>query len=181
MYFKFDAIMNDEDYINFNIFYQTMTPDGKRGIKRARIRLIIVSLLMCFIVFSLTQSSGATAYFFTVLLIYFIVFCLRKKQNAVNITKRSLKISRESGRQLYSQYTVMEFFDDYFVESVDGIRTEIMYSVVKSVKILNGRYLYIDINNTGFYILPFKAFSSNEECTAFIDFLRTKVQNVEFY
>ncbi len=181
MYFKFDAIMNDEDYINFNVFYQTMTPEGKRGIKRTRIRLIIVSLLMCIIVFSLSQSPGATAYVFSVLLIYFIVFCLRKKQNAVSVTKRSLKISRESGRQLYSQHSVMEFFDDYFVESANGIRTEIMYSVIKSIKISNGRYLYIDINNSGIYILPFKAFSSNEECTAFIDFLRTKVQNVEFY
>lgn len=181
MYFKFDSIMNDEDYINFNVFYQTMTPEGQLGIKMSRIRLITVSLMLCIIVLVLSKSVAHTVFVFAALLIYLVVFCLRKKQNAVRNTKRAMKFNENVGKKLYSQYAVMEFMDESFVETADGIRTEVLYSVVKGVKILNGRYIYIDINRNGYYILPFKSFCSNEECTAFIDFLRSKISNVTFY
>jgi hypothetical protein len=180
MYFRFDKTMTDEEYINFNIFISRNTEEGRLQHKHILLVRALTSFLMCLIVFSLSASLALTVFMFVILSVFFAVCAVRQDSFTRNNVKRSMKMYEKSGKKLYTPYAVMEFTDESFIETAEGIRTEVLYSVVKSVKIKNGDCIYIDVNKRGYYTLPFKAFRSNEECNIFIDFLRTRVANVEF-
>ncbi len=181
MYFKFNYTMNDDDYVDFDVFIQTNTEEGKLRTKKTMINTALTCITLCFLFYLMMKSLEFLAVLFVVYLIWFIVKFSCKKQNAVRNTKRAMKFHEKTGKKLYAPSAVMEFTDESFIETTDGIRTEVLYSVVKKMSVLNGKFVLIDINRSEYFIVPFKSFSSNEECTAFIDFLRTKIQNVEFY
>ncbi len=181
MYFKFNYTMNDQDYIDFNVFLQTNTEEGKLRTKQIMKINVFTCLMFCWAFYLITKSWQFVTILFVVYMILFIVKFACKEQNAVRSTKRVLKFYEKTGKKLYAQNAVMEFTDESFIETTNGIKTEVLYSVVKKMNVLNGRYILFDINRNEYFILPFRSFSSNEECTYFIDFLRTKIQNVEFY
>ncbi len=180
MYFKFDSTMNDEEYLNFNIFVSKNTDEGKLQHKRMLLMRAVTGMLMCLLTFLLSGSRVFTVVVFIALFIFFVICTVCQESITRMNVKRSMKMYEKTGKKLYTPYAVMEFTDESFIETAEGIRTEVLYSVVKSVKIKNGDCIYIDVNKRGYYTLPFKAFRSNEECNIFIDFLRTRVANVEF-
>lgn len=181
MCFKFNVNLTDEDYLNYNAFTQTMTIGGKKQIAFLRALMIIIILTLCIFCVSLFEDPLLKICTCIPLITILIVFLIRIPQDLKKSTQKVIKAYSDKTKKLYSESTVMEFFDDRFIEYTPGIKTEVNYSAIECVSILNGRYIFIQQNQLQGYIIPFTIFESNEHCTAFIDFLRTKIQNVEFY
>lgn len=181
MYFKFNVNLTDEDYLNYNMFTQTMTDGGKKQIAFLRGLMIIIILIMCVLCVSLFEDPLLKVFTCIALLVILVVFLIRIPQDLKKSTKRVIKAYSHKSKKLFSESTVLEFFEDSFTEYAPGVKTEVNYSAIECVNILNGRYVFIQQNQLQGYILPFTVFESSEQCTACIDFLRSKISNVNFY
>lgn len=181
MYFKFNVNLTDEDYLNYNVFTQTMSDGGKKQVAFLRALMTLVILICCIICVSIFKDPLLKIFICTALIAFLIIFLIRIPQDLKKSTQRMIKMYSKKSKKLYSEASVMEFFDDRFIEHTPGIKTEVNYSAIEAVSILNGRYIFIQQNQLLGYILPFTVFESNEHCTAFIDFLRSKISSVTFY
>ena len=74
----------------------------------------------------------------------------------------------------YSNYSVLEFYDDYFVEQTENTKTEVQYDAVFKIRINNSKAIYIYQNAVLAYIIPLDVFESNTDREKFIDFISQK-------
>ena len=74
----------------------------------------------------------------------------------------------------YSASSLLEFFEDRFIESTETQRTEQFYSALEKVCVVNGKAVYAYLNNLQGYILPARFFSSYEHVQQFADFLASR-------
>lgn len=181
MYFTFCVNKTDEDYINFNVFHYKKTPDGKKCVNRTRLNFLLIEVMMFVLTIVLRPDIYLTTGFIFILAVIYVVFLVRSEKQAESITKKALRKSEKKGTKPYTSQAEMEFYEECFTEMADGIKTEVVYSSINTVRILNGQYIFIYLNESSAFIIPFRVFESNEQCTAFIDFLRSKISNVTFY
>lgn len=181
MRFKLYINITEEDYLDFNKFQTVKSPYAKKQIAKLRIGLLAVMLALVILHVS---SYGFTAETFVglapflVLLLLFIIFA------PVGMTftlKASIKTLKKQGKMAYSPTAVMEFYDDIFIETTPTNKTEQKYSSVERVSVVDGKMIYIHINNIAAYMLPTASFESKEQYEDFVSFIKTKCSDVAFY
>lgn len=179
MLFKFDIKVNDNDYLEFNNFVILKSQYGKKQLMSFRI--IMAVLLTLWILFLLYNGGFSKDAFIGVIpqLLLLVLFQVLLTPFFKFVMKGTVKKLNRNGKKGYSPNSVMEFYNDDFVERTDEYETRQKYSSIDRVSVIDGKTIYIHINNLMAYILPFACFESNEQRQAFIEFLKTKCNNVD--
>lgn len=174
MKFKFNVNITQEDYIEFNKVVMTETPIGK---KSSKIEKIFFAILCCVLVLiALTKNDFSVKGFvmaFCLIIAFVFVHCLTKPLNniASNITVKSL--TKIKGKLPYSEHSILEFYDDVFVEITDDNKTETKYSAIENV-FVNENLVVLFIDSMQAYIVPTRSFESIEQKNSLIEFLNEK-------
>jgi hypothetical protein len=178
MKFKFNVNITQEDYIELNKLVMTETPDGKKSSKMSNLIFILFCVIAVLVVLTTYNFSGEAFIAVGVLIIAFLLvnLTLNKKINnlAVKVTVKSL--TKIKGKLPYSENSVLEFYDDFFVEITDENKTESKYSAIENV-VVNERMVVLFINSMQGYIVTERSFASPEQKNDFVQFLNDKMNN----
>lgn len=181
MLYKFNTYLSEQDYLEFNTFWMFKSHYGKKQFMSMR---IIIAVILLFIALISLFGGGFTLSSFLgiiPILILFALFEIFLKPFFKLTIKWQLQAMKKRGKLPYSPSAVMEFYDNSFTETTDENKTEVKYSAIERISIINGKFIYIHINNIMAYMIPIYAFESNEQYTGFIDFLKTINNNIDFY
>ncbi len=181
MKFKFDVKVNDQDYLDYNVFWMIRSPYGKRQLKTFRITFSILFGIIVLIYLFSGRFSSLPFLEMLPMLIVFVLFQLLLKPSFVWSLKGSIKNLKKSGKMGYSPESVIEFYEDSFVETTPENKTEQKYSMVERISIVDNKMIYIHVNNIMSYILPLSCFESKEQYDNFFDFIKTKCANIDIY
>ena len=81
---------------------------------------------------------------------------------------------KKNGKLPYSNFAILEFYNDYFVETTENTKTEIKYDAVFKVRVNEQKAIYIYQNAVLAYIIPFDVFDSSVARDEFLDFIHQK-------
>ncbi len=181
MKFQFNVNVSDQDYLDYNSFWMIRSPYGKKQIKTFRIAIAV--LFAIFISISLFSGGFTLESFLGVIPMVIVLFLAQ-----IFLTKFfswSLKIQikalKKSGKMGYSPDSVIEFSQDSLIETTPDNKTEHKYSAIERVSIVDNKMIYIHVNNVMSYILPLTSFESKEQYDDFLDFIKTKCENIDIY
>ena len=181
MNFRFNVTITDQDYLDYNTFWMLRSPYGKKQMKIFRIVItvfwVIASLVTLFMDgFSIVSVFGLiplVIVFFLIQILFPIFFSWA--------LKLQIKILKKSGKMGYSPESMIEFYEDYLVEATSDNKTELKYSAVERISIVDHKMIYIHVNNVMSYILPISCFESREQYDSFLEFIKTKCANIDIY
>ena len=181
MNYRFNVTITDQDYLDYNTFWMLRSPYGKKQMKIFRIAItvfwVIASLVTLFMDgFSIVSVFGLIPFvivFFLIQILFPIFFSWA--------LKLQIKILKKSGKMAYSPESMIEFYEDYLVEATSDNKTELKYSAVERISIVDHKMIYIHVNNVMSYILPISSFESREQYDSFLFFLKTKCANIDIY
>lgn len=181
MKFRFNVNVNDQDYLDYNTFWMIKSHYGKKQIKTFRI--LIAVLFAIFILISL--FSGGFSLKSILGIIPMIIVLLFAQIFPTKFfswpLKGQIKSLKKSGKMGYSPESVIEFYEDSFVETTPDNKTEHKYSAVERISIVDNKMIYIHVNNVMSYMLPLSCFQSKEQYDSFFDFIKTKCANIDIY
>jgi len=181
MNFQFKVNINDQDYLDYNMFYITRSPYGKKLSNAVRIiatALFAITILIYLYSGNFTVESFLCIMPMLIILLITQIFFIKFYSWSLKSHIKSLK---RSGERLYSPESVIEFFDDIFIETTPDNKTEQKYSVIDRVSIVDNNMIYIHINRVMAYMLPLSCFESKELYDNFLRFLETKCSNINIY
>lgn len=181
MKFQFEVHLNDQDYLDYNKFWMLRSHYGKKQMRSFRI--MIAALLGVVILYFLFRG-GFTAYSLVSILptvIFLILLELALAPLFGFFLKGHLKSLKKKGKMGYAPDSVMEFYEDSFVETTPENKTEQKYSAIERISVVNNTTIYLHINNIMAYILPFSCFESKEQYDEFFEFITTKCGTVDRY
>lgn len=182
MKYQLNTKMTDEDYYRFNIFMNFKS----YYIKKQRVKSLTALgiMLLLFSAFVLFSSGFTQAAFVRIaIMAVFLVAWLALFPLILRVVlKVRIRNQGKSGRLGYSPVAVMEFYDDCFVETTEKNKTENKYSAVDRISILNDEgVIYVHMGALIAHIVPFSTFESKEQFEEFVEFIKTKSNNVDFY
>lgn len=181
MKYKFQIHLDDNDYLEFNKFHMLRSPYGKKQIMSVRVSVFVVVFAMVFI--SLITNNFSLDSFIAVIpaLAVLLIFQMFLNKIMASTLKNSISQARKRGKMPYSTSSVMEFFDDGFMETTKEQRVEQKYSALERVCVVEGKYVYLYVNNIMAYIIPNVSFDSREQYKEFLSFINEKCPNIDFY
>lgn len=181
MEFRFNVNLTDADYLDYNKFWMLRSPYGKKQILSIRIMLVV--LFSVFILISLFGGGFSLDSFIGIipLLILLIVSELLFNRFFIFGLKNQIKSLKKSGKMGYSPSSVLEFYNDKFVETTEENKTEQKYTAVERISIVDNKVIYIQVNNIMAYTLPLSSFESKEEYNSFLEFIKTKCNVIDVY
>ena len=180
MRFQFSVNLTDQDYLDYNVFTLIKSPYGKKQVMSVRIFFAVLGGVLSLITFwggdfSLETFIGSIP----MVIIVLAVILLWPRFLAWSI-KCQVKAVRKNGKMAYSPQSVIEFYDDYFVETTPDNKTEQKYLSIERISIVDSK-IYIHVNSVMSYILPLSCFESKEQYSAFLDFVKTKCTTIDIY
>lgn len=181
MNFKFNVNTNEEDYLAYNKFWLLKSPYGRKQV--IGLRILILALWGIFALCSFFKYDfSITAWIATC--VYAV--CLAVCEFLLNpflawTVKCQIKGLKKKGKIAYSPASEFEFYDEYFVETTPENKTEQKYASIERVSIIADEVLYIHQNTVMCYMIPTSCFESKEQYCAFLDFLKTKCENIDVY
>ena len=181
MLFCFNVNLSDKDYFDYNSFWMTKSPYGKKQLTQTR--SILTALFAVIFVLTLASKGFSTDTFIS-LITYFVLFCflqLTFKPLVVWMLKIQISSLKKKGKMGYSAVSTLEFFDDRFVETTPTNKTEQQYSSIERISIIEDKILYIHVNNIMSYLLPFSCFESTAQRDSFLEFIKTKCAKIDIY
>ncbi len=181
MKFRFNIFLSDDDYLEYNIFHLLRSPYGKKSLKTLRGSLVL--LVGAFILLAFVKAGFSLATFVVTipLIILLILVQVFFSKYMTFSMKGQVKLLKKSGKMAYSPFAVMEFYDDFFVETTEDNKTEQKYSSIERISVVDNKTVYIHINNIMAYILPIASLDSMEQLQEFLEFMKTKCDNVDVY
>lgn len=87
---------------------------------------------------------------------------------------------KKNGKAPYSEHSLLEFYDDYFIEKTENTKAEIKYDAVFKIRVNELKAIYIYQNVLVAYIIPFSAFSCEDERKEFLNFIQKKINKHHF-
>lgn len=181
MKFQVNVKLNDQDYLDYNVFWAIRSHYGKKQIRTLRITVLIIYSIFVFI--SLFSDGFSAESFLGVIpmSIVFVLFQLFLKRLFAWALKGTVKNLKKSGKMGYSPDSVIEFYEESFAETTSENRTENKYSAIERISIVDNKIIYIHINNVMAYILPLTCFESKEQYDSFFEFINTKCEKIDVY
>ena len=182
MQYRFQIVLTDDDYLNYNLFHVLRSPYKAKATKQARVlvNLIMVVMVLALLIFDRFRPSSLFAA--AVALCYVLIYNLRYKKSIIAAYKRMLKKQKAIGKLGYTPESTLEFGEDFLVETSADNKNEQKYSAVERISVVKDRYVYLHPNSVGAYIIPMSTFASVEEYQAFFEFARANIsENIDFY
>ena len=178
---KLEVFMNENDYLEFNIFHMLRSPYGEKLIKKMRILMAAIFLIGALAILILLNFKTPSIIGASVLVIMMIVFQLFYKKSIVLNLKMTIKQLKKKGKMAYAPYSTIEFKKDSIVETTDTEITEKKYSAVERICVVENKYVYIYTNNVGAYIIPMGSFSGTERFDEFLNLLKGINKEIKYY
>ena len=181
MKFQFDVNTTDKDYLDYNKFWMLRSHYGKK--QMMGFRIVIAVIFGVYIFISLYGGNFTVDSFISVIpmAILFIIFELLFSSLFIFFLKGHLKSLKKKGKMGYSPSSVIEFYEDSFVETTPDNKTEQRYSSIERISIVDNKMIYIHVNNIMAYILPLSCFEIKEQYDEFFEFIKTKCANIDIY
>lgn len=181
MKFQFNVNTNDKDYFDYNKFWMLRSHYGRK--QMMGFRIVIAVIFGVYIFISLYGGNFTVDSFISVIpmAIFLIIFELLFSSLFVFFLKGHLKSLKKKGKMGYSPSSVIEFYDDSFVETTRDNKTEQRYSSIERISIVDNKMIYIHVNNIMAYILPLSCFETKEQYDEFFEFIKTKCANIDIY
>lgn len=181
MKYKFKINISDNDYLEYNKFHMLRSPYGKKSLSSLRLTISVIVIAISLIsLISQGFSTDSIIVVAPILVVLVLAQIFLKKFLEVSI-KASVSQLKKKGKMAYSASTVMEFFDNGFMETAKEQRVEQKYSAVERISVVEGKYVYLHVNNVMAYIIPNSSFESREQYREFIKFMNEKCPNLDFY
>ena len=181
MNFRFEVNVDDQDYLDYNIFWMLRSPYGKKQIKTFRITIVV--LFAIFILISLFSGKFTGDSFLGIipmLIVLLLAQIFLTKFFAWSL-KGQIKQLKKSGKMGYSPNSIIEFLEDSFIETTLDNKTEHNYSAIERISIVDNKMIYIHVNNVMSYMLPLSCFDSKGKYNDFFNFIKTKCENIDIY
>ena len=181
MKFQFNVNITDKDYLDYNKFWMLRSHYGKKQMMGLRIVFAVIFGVYIFI--SLYNGNFTVNSFISVIptAILLIIFELLFSSLFVFFLKGHLKSLKKKGKMGYSSSSVIDFYEDSFVETTPDNKTEQRYSSIERISIVDNKMIYIHVNNIMAYILPLSCFETKEQYDGFFEFIKTKCANIDKY
>lgn len=181
MKYKYTITPRDIVYLNYNIV-------GEKHLKRLRGNLRFTPLLFIFVlaIFQMREGSSVSIPFLVVAGILYLIFI--KKSNdildAISIRRINKMFNHEDNKWLMNERT-MEVREDRIIETIDHLKGleikellnmpyEDVYTVDKSTE-----GIYIFVNDQSAFIIPKRAFKSDDEMEETFKYLEEKVESAK--
>ena len=178
MKFQFNIDLTDKDYVDFNIFWQTRSRYGKKTLIKFRIFMLV----LCFLpTLSVVLDTGFSAESIIPGILWVILIQLLLVSFFKLIAKIYIKTLIKNGKAPYSPHSVLTFYEDCFIEETENIKTEIKYSGIDRISIVENKLIMIHTNSVQAYLLPAICFGSDIKYNLFKDFIKTKCAAVDTY
>lgn len=181
MRFQFNVKTNDQDYLDYNIFWMLRSPYGKKQIMAFRVAIAIVCAIFVFaslFIGGFTFDSLLSTIPVWIVLLIFEAFLTKFFSWSL---KGQIKSLRKSGKMGYSPESFIEFFEEGFSETTPDNKTEYKYTAIERVSLVDNKMIYIHVNNIMAYMLPLSCFETKEQYDEFIEFLESKCTNIDIY
>ena len=181
MKFRFNVTMDDKAYLEYNKFMLSKSHYGKKSTNLLRITILFIMVI--YVVVSLIISGFTLESFLsTVPLLACLAVLLFTVTLLLSLSvKFALKHQKSTGKMAYSPESVIEFYDEAFVEITPENKTENKYIAIERISVIENKNIYIHINNVMSYVLPVSCFESIEQYNEFLEFLATKCATIDRY
>lgn len=180
MIFNFILHLTDEDYIKFNEFVYKYMPFGKKQITTFRFSFLFTAIAIALLVLQISNNLFFKTVFCSVMLILGALGFIFARKFFLSAIKSEFK-RRKKTERLYAPDSSLEFYGEDFIERTpDQILTQ-KYSSVNSVSVLKDKTIYIHISTAITFIIPSSAFENQEHFDKFVEFLKTKVNELNFF
>lgn len=178
MIFKFNVNIKPEDYLEFNRIVMSEMPAGKKLIKTERIIISVFTVLGVILILLNEAGSPSALVAVVALLLSAILVQLLITPGMKLFVKFNVKsLTKMQGKRPYTERSVIEFYDDVFVETSEDNKTEMKYSAIENV-FVNDKLVAIFINKMQAYIIPVVSFESKEQMISLVRFISEKRQGV---
>ncbi len=181
MYFKIDVNLTDDDYIDYNIFISVRSTYGKKNLRNLRILLTMIFAMASLI--SFFQNGFEILGFITVtfLLVLFVLFQVFLHSFFTWNLKKQIKLLKKDGKMGYSPFSSFEFYDEKFIEETEHSKSEIKYTKLERISVVDEKVVYLHVSNVGAYVIPVSSFGASDTYNRFMEFIKTKCQNIDIY
>lgn len=176
--FKFNVNLTDNDYLEYNKFWNFRSHYGKHQLITMRIVLAVVIGIFMLAVLIMNGFSKDGFIGIIPLAILLALMEIFLKRYVTYTLKAQLNSLKKKGKVAYSPVSVLEFYDDYLVETTENNKTEQKYSSIERVSIIRGT-VYFHVNSIGAYILPITAFENKDIYDKFVEFIKTKISIID--
>ena len=181
MKFKFDVNLNDNDYFEFNKFMAIKSTYGKKQLNSMRILFAVGMVILMLISllgggFTISSLVNIIPYAIIAIIVFFTLPFFY-----ISTLKSQMKSLKKTGKMAFSPSSVIEFYDDLIIETTASSKTEVEFTTVERFSIVQDKYVYVHLNNITAYILPRKSFESQEQYNEFLEFIKTKSNNIDIY
>lgn len=181
MDFRYEINLDDDDYMEFNLFHQIRSYYGKKMQSVLRRTIWILGIAIGILIVAMGDFTSDSLFYGILFAALMFIFSFLPKPFLTWSVKRAVKKLKKEGKQYYTPYSVMEFSEETFKEETPDERSERRYNTLERISIVEGRYVYLHQNAAGAYIIPYTVFKSEDEYRAFIDFLGTKCKDIDYY
>ncbi len=181
MLFKFNIKLSEQDYFDYNVFHLLKSPYGAKQVVPLRIGIALIFLVGVLINMTISGFSLDSFVQSIPLVVLLLIFELGFNSFIKWSVKYNIKRLKKAGKMAYTPESVIEFFDDRFSELTDENTTEHKYTAIERVSVLKGKIVYIHINNIMSYLLPVSSFESEVQFDEFLEFIKSKNSNVDYY
>lgn len=181
MKFRFQLIFNDNDYLEYNKFHLLRSPYGEKP--RKSMKSMPTVMLVGFALISLIFNgfSLSSLLYIIPLFIIWLLFWLFMDKFLIYTVKMQIKQLEKNGKLPYSKASILEFYEKGLVEITEDNKTELKYTAIERISIVDKKYIYIHTNSITAYIIPYSVFESDEQRSEFFVFLKSICQNVDLY
>ena len=126
--------MTEEDYIKFNEHSFWNSSIGKKQYRMVKYGVPILAFAVLFILWFGFDADDLTAIIIAVIFAVYTVFRnLRLKKYFEKNIRKSVMYSKKDGKLPYSEYSELEFGDEYIVETDETTVKKVRYSDLVSV------------------------------------------------
>ncbi|MDD6145629.1 MAG: YcxB family protein [Oscillospiraceae bacterium] len=181
MEFEFHVSLNDQDYLDYNIFCMMQSHNGKKQLKTFQILFTIIAAIVIFMLLfvdDLSQEAVLTNMVVVILSLLVVIFLPKIFTTSL---KRSIKSMKKSGKLAYEPESTLQFSEDSFIDISLDSKSEIKYSAIERISIVDNKTIYLHINSVQASILPLSCFESEEQYRAFYEFIKTKCANIDLW
>ena len=181
MRFGLHVSVSEDDYLKFNQFTMLSTAYGKEQMRKLRITLAVIGAVFAFII--LLQNGFGLSSLWGIVPILAVVGALEYfLPRWVRFTvKTQIEDMKKKGKLAYSPKAEVEFYEDQLVEITPESRDEVKYSAIEAVCVVRKSALYLYMDTVRAYLLPYSSFESDEQVCELVEFLKTKIKNVQAF
>ncbi len=181
MKFRFNVNINNQDYLDFNKFIMFRSYYGKKQITSFRITVAII-IAIFILAFLFVNGFSKESFLNVIPLVLVMIFVMIFTTKFISWTfKFTIKSFEKNGKLAYSPESVIEFYDEVFVETTPENKTENKYFAIERISIVDEKIIYFHINRAMSYFLPLSSFESKEQYNEFLEFIKTKCATIDTY